>query len=269
MLSRMTHAILTGVAEASPWKFGWEALVAIGTFVLALATGGLAWSTRSLAAKTAEEVKHSGQLVEESQRQTRAAQDQAQAARSALTATQEQGRIAQLTLNAQIRPVLIDVPLNVSIEEAIVYPGRDHPVMGHRGAVQVSASDQELLVSVPLRNAGAGLAMIRGISLEIGTAIGAPPVMIKPTNVAPGELGRVSFRAVPGNAAYAPVREVIERQDGPSVVVAYTDLAGEQMTLSRFDLYFRPNDHWDWEVRQVHFQEPGAELPYAGSAPVA
>jgi hypothetical protein len=265
----MTVTMSALAADPSPWKFGWEALVAIGTLVLAAATGGLAWSTRSLAKKTAEEVRHSGQLVEASQRQTKAAQEQARAAQDALAETREQTRISQLTLKAQIRPVLIDVPLDLAIEEPIFYPGRDEAVTGHRGAVHVGGSDDELLVSVPVRNAGVGLAMIRGISLEIGTAIGPPAVMIVPANVAPRERARVSFRATPGDAAFAPVREVIQRNQTMSVVVSYTDLAGQQMTLSRFDLYFRSRAHWNWEVRQVHFQEPGADAPYAGSAPVA
>jgi hypothetical protein len=263
----MSHVLLVG--EPSAWQFGWEALVAIGTLVLALATAALAWSTRNLAGQTTEEVKHSGRLVEESQRQAEAAASQAKATQDALAEAREQTRISQQTLNAQIRPVLIDVPLDLAVEEPMFYPGRDDAVTGHRGAVHVGVSDDEVLISHPVRNAGVGLAMIRGISLEIGTAIGSPPVSIVPANVAPGEHARVSFRMTPGDAAFAPVREVLVRNQSVSVIVAYSDLAGQQMTLSRFDLYYRDRAHWNWEVRQVHLQEPGTEHPFAGSAPLS
>jgi hypothetical protein len=263
----MTHVVLA--AESSPWEFGWEALVAIGTLALALATAGLAWSTRRLAARTTEEVELSGRLVEESQRQAHATQRQAQVAHDALAAAREQTRISQLTLDAQVRPVLIDVPLDLATEEQMVYPGRDEPVIGHRGAVQVSASDTEVLISLPWRNAGAGLAMIRGLAVRVGTELGPPPVMILPANLPPKEYGRASFRAAPGDAAFAPLREVIQQQQSLSVEVGYSDLAGQQYTLSRFDLYFRSRAHWNWEVRQVHFQDPGADEPFTGSAPTA
>ncbi len=39
-----------------------------------------------------------------------------------------------------------------------------------------------------------------------------------------------------------------------SVVVAYADLAGGQLTTSRFDVYHRAQPPFsDWDVRQVHF----------------
>jgi hypothetical protein len=109
--------------------------------------------------------------------------------------------------------------------------------------------------------------MIRGVGINIGTELGLPPVMILPANVPPNEYGRVNLRAVAGNAAFAPLREVIQRQQGLSIEVGYSDLAGQQYTLSRFDVYFRSRAHWNWEVRQVHLQEPGSDQPFAGSAP--
>ena len=42
--------------EPSPFEWGWDALVAIGTLALAAATVLLAWSTRRLAAATAQDV---------------------------------------------------------------------------------------------------------------------------------------------------------------------------------------------------------------------
>ncbi|MCW2992898.1 MAG: hypothetical protein JWQ18_393 [Conexibacter sp.] len=265
--ARPMHALVVAGADPSPWEFGWEGLVAIGTLLLALATGGLALSTRNLARKTAEEVKHSGRLVEESQRQAEAAINQATATQAALAEARKQTNISEQTLNAQIRPVLVDVPFEAGINERLSFPGRDKSVISRRGAVVVSVGDGDVLISVPIRNAGVGLAMIRGISLEIGTPIAPPDVSIMPTNIGPGERGRLNFRMEQGHNAYATLAKLLARKQSLSVVVAYSDLAGRQLTLSRYDLYHRERALSGWDVRQVHLQEPDADLPYAGSAP--
>jgi hypothetical protein len=251
----------------SPWEFGWDALVAIGTLLLAAVTAALAWSTRNLAAKTATEVEHSGRLVEASQRQVAASQEQAGIAQEALAASLEQTRISQLTLNAQVKPVLVDVPVESDVAERIRYPQRG-PITGRSGAAYVSADDDEVLISVAFRNAGVGLAMIRGVGLRFRAEISSPSVMISPTNVAAGERGRVSFRAIPGSAAFVPLVSAIKRAEDFSLEVGYTDLTGQQYALTRFDIYFDAMAG-AWFVRQVHFQEPGSELPFAGSAPTS
>lgn len=175
--------------EASPWGFGWEALVAIGTLLLAVATGGLAWSTRNLASKTAEEVEHSKGQVAASLAQVDVAQQQAATAQAALDASQEQARLAQLTLNAQIRPVLVDMPpkrlVGQGKVEVILYPGRES--QGTPGVLEAFVDNTGAMISVPMRNAGTGLAMIRGISLEVGEESPPAPVTIQPANVPPGE----------------------------------------------------------------------------------
>jgi hypothetical protein len=44
------------IVHTGGWDWGWDSLVAIGTFTLAFATGFLAWKTKSLADQTAQEV---------------------------------------------------------------------------------------------------------------------------------------------------------------------------------------------------------------------
>jgi hypothetical protein len=263
----MTHGILVVVASA--WAFGWEALVAIGTLGLAIVTAGLAWSTRGLASETADEVKHSKRQVDAALEQVEVSQRQAKTAHDALDAAREQTRISQLTLNAQIRPVLIDMPLDLGVEERLVYPGRDEPIAGPGGGVHVFAGPEEAVVSIPFRNAGAGLAMVRGVGMLLTVEAPAPPVMIQPANVPAGERGRVSFRATPSEVSFALLSQVIQDRGSFSIEVGYSDLAGQQYTITRFDVYFRSHAHTNWEVRQVHLQEPGADAPFAGSAPVA
>jgi hypothetical protein len=281
MLRRMTPWI--GAEDASAWAFGWEALVAIGTLALAGATAWLAFKTAGLADTTAQEVEHSRQQVETmkeqvagtqrqvdaSLEQVRATQEQARTAQDTLAAAREQTGISRLTLEAQIRPVLIDVRPDPDRPETTAYPGRDVPVNHYKGAALVWAPEGEVLISVPFRNAGAGLAMIRGVDLAFRTKIGTPSVMLQPANVARGEYGRVSFRSIPGDAGYQPLRDAIATEQDFSVVVGYTDLAGQQHTLSRFDIYFHPRESWEWEVRQVHLQNQTADAPFASSGPTA
>lgn len=243
------------------WTFGWEALVAIGTLLLALATALLAWSTRSLADETEESVKHSAELAKEAREQVKQAELLAGEAR-------QQTEIAQLTLNAQVRPVLIDVPLNLGGEEQVFYPGRSEPVTLPRGGVHVFSSPDLIMIGAPLRNAGSGLAMIRGARLNVGAATPPVEVYIRPANVPPGERGRLSFAASRDNSSFDAIKEAIERGN-LSVEVGYTDLVGQQYTVTRFDLYFRSSAHTNWEVRQVFFQEPGSDEPFAGSAPTS
>jgi hypothetical protein len=262
----------------SPWGFGWEGLVAIGTLALAVSTVLLAISTRSLAKKTAQAVEHSRKQAEamnaqvsESRRQVEASQQQARIAQGALNAAHEQTHLAQLTLSAQIRPVLIDVPLDLGEpNDSVFYAGSREPISVPRGGVHVFADEESVRISVPVRNAGAGLAMIRGIALEVGEPIPPPATTIQPANVPRGERGRVSFVAAHDHPRLDAIRAALAPARGTfSVVVSYSDLAGQHLALSRFDVSFRSEAHMNWEVRQVHLSAPGSDEPFAGSAPVA
>lgn len=224
--------------------------VGLGTLLLAIATAVLAWKTRTLAREAEEDRK--------------VALRQVDTAQEALSESREQTKIARQTLGAQIRPVLIDVPLDLSYAGPITYEDFE-PIVERPGFVQVDLSDRHAAISVPMRNAGTGLAMIRAVALHIGEPIPSLPVTIRPANVPPREDARVSFLVEVDHPALKAMRRI--RQDKSfSLEVSYSDLAGEQMTVTRFDIYFRSGN---WEVRQIHFQEPGADQPFAGSAPVA
>jgi hypothetical protein len=261
-------SVLIVAAEPSAWEFGWEALVAIGTLGLAGATAVLAWKTRGLAEETAKEVEHSGRQVEESQRQVQVSQEQARTAQEALRAAHEQTRLAQLSLSAQIRPVLVDVPLDLTQEEYVRYADRPEPVTGHRGEVHVADASDGVTISVPFRNAGAGMAIVRGVSLDVGEAMPTPPVTLVPANVAAGQHGRISFLAGPDHAGLDGIRAALTPEGGFSVELGYSDLTGENYTIARFDVFYRSEAEPNWGVRQVHWRKPPDDEPYAGSAPV-
>lgn len=262
-------AIVGHLATEAGKPYNWEVAgvfgTALGTVLLAAATGALAWTTSEdvratwvLAEVAREEVQHAGSQVTEMKRQVEASQNQ-------VTVSQEQVAVAQHTLQAQIRPVLVDVPLELSIFEPAIFPDRD-AIAVSRGAVHVHIGSDEVLVSVPVRNAGAGLAMIRGAEMRTATAHPPAALAIDRPNLPPGEYARVGFRAAVLDPAYGPIVEAM-RAGNFSVVVAYADLAGQQLTHSRFDIYARPMAHTGWEVRQVHLEQPGSGTPFAGSAP--
>jgi hypothetical protein len=246
-------------AATSSWELGWDSLVAVGTLALAFATFALASRTRGLASATVEEVMHSKEQVVATQRQADAAQEALEAARA-------QTRLAQLTLNAQIRPVLIQAPRGEGRPEPIAYSDRSEPVHHPQGTPHVVAAEAEVLISVPLRNAGAGLAMIRGVDLTLCSGMPGIPTRIEPPNVPPHECGRVNFRATPADAAFSSISESVQQHRDFSVNVAYSDLTGEQQTITRFDVYTTAAR--GWVVRQIHLTESGADEPFVGSAPI-
>jgi hypothetical protein len=248
------------MAAATAWSFGWEALVAVGTLLLAIATVLLAASTRRMAGETKEEVSHAA-------RQVQATQEQARIANEALRVANDQMRIAQQTLGAQIRPVLIDVPPDLSIEEPVFYGGVEDRLAGHHGSVHAGATANGVTISLPFRNAGAGLAIIRAVGLRVGAPIPSPPVTIMPANVPVGEKGRINFALPLDHPVTRAVQDALRAHGSFSIDVAYTDLAGEQQTISRFDIYYNRQAAWNWQVRQVHHLEPGTDDPFAGSAP--
>jgi hypothetical protein len=208
---------------------------------------------RRLARETKEEVSHAARHVE-------ATQAQARIANEALQVANEQTGIAQRTLGAQIRPVLIDMPFERSVQDEIP---------GYRGSVHAGATSNGPVISLPVRNAGAGLAIIRGAGLRVGEPIPSPPVTITPANLPVGENCRINFAIPLDHPAAEPVQRVLRASGGFSIEIAYTDLAGQQLVVSRFDVYYHPQANWNWQVRQVHHLEPGMDEPFAGSAPTA
>lgn len=152
--------------------------------------------------------------------------------------------------------------------EAAVYPGRDEAVMLHPGAAHVNDGADEMMVSIAIRNAGVGLAMIRGIDMWFPTPCPPPLTAINPANLAPGEAGRVLVRAARGEAAFDQMSEVI-RSGNFSLRVLFSDIAGQKLFLTRFDVYRQTGAMYGWIIRQVHFEDPTTRVPFAGSAPSA
>ncbi len=238
------------LSATGSWGLGWETLVAI-------MTGVLAFTTWRLARQTAKEVKQSGQQVEVSKQQ--------------VEVSNQLAKTAQTTLEAQIQPVLVDMPVDLLAGpvEPAVYPGRSDVLMLYPGRVHVIEETDEIMVSIPIRNAGVGLAMIRGVDMCFPTPCPPPQIAINPANLAPGEAGRVLVRAERGEPAFDQMHNVL-LSGNFSLRVAFSDIAGQRPFLTRFDVYHLQGGGLGlWIVRQVHFEDPETREPFAGSAPVA
>jgi hypothetical protein len=217
--------------------------------------------------------------VAAAQDQTRAAQDQAKAAQDQVDvaqdhvrAAQDQAKAAYAQIEAMRRPILTDVSENTS-RESDLDPER-HPNFNFKDGHTVEKADwrrayvdhagASVYIAVPLRNVGAGLAVIeRGHSELRGTGGGGKTILdaepkstyIHRERVAPGETMRilcVGKRLGDG--------ELTSLQ----VAVRYKDFLGGQTTVARVELEHAgeqadpdrdsPDNHHKqnyWRVRQV------------------
>lgn len=192
-------------------------------------------------------------------------------------------RAAEAQLEAQVRPLLIDVTPREGPREATEF------LDGHTlssectvGRVLVSLVDSTAYLSIPLRNVGTGLAEVRGVELLSGPGgfAGSTP---KP-NVPPGEEVRFNF-VLPReewledhSELFAIVDETFLSADyrqgaGPApgvtlwdsegivaFAVSYTDLAGTQPTKTRVEIR-RDRASGEWSIHRVQLFSGMDALP--------
>lgn len=147
----------------------WEAWVAIGTLTLAAMTGALAIASWRLAARTEQDVRAS----------TRSA-DAAEAAFAMST--------RPCLFEVPIGRYLRQVPSNTIISGATGYHEVDE------ADIDIDVYDDKLLIEIPLRNAGQGIAFLGEPTLEIDVGGRAILGVTLSTAVAPGELTRLDFQ---------------------------------------------------------------------------
>jgi hypothetical protein len=237
------------------WEFGWEALVALGTLGLAVGTFVLALATRRLAVSTDKEVKAVGDELDLSRQTLAAVQEQAAAAR-------DEVETSRLAAEATIRPVLVGARTAKAVRpdigdvqtayEPVAWPGTNETRNIPIGTATAWEDANTIYISVPLRNVGPGVALLRANALTLGDhrVSGVPSLGV----VGPGETTRVQF-----NVARADDRSVaLTEQSGSfSIEVAYTDAAGGQMSLTRADLQF--DRAGLWYVSQVFLHRKVAD----------
>lgn len=147
LLARVPVPVLPPLATASQLTTGdvVALLAAAFTSFLAIATVILAAYTREAVAVGMAEIDIAQTTLVEAQRQVRVAQDQ-------VVAIEKQAAVAQAILEASWRPILIDAGFD-----------------DNRKYLDIYDAQKRLTIIAPLRNAGNGLAIITGLSLEADT----------------------------------------------------------------------------------------------------
>lgn len=167
----------------------------------------------------------------------------------AVDAAQASAEISRLTLQAGLRPVLVDVPLGRFVErEEIRYHelgARQVGAVEDRGEIDSRTPERgdwqdRRLISIPFRNAGPGIAVIRTVppraitNESTGWIQGSPTLRIVP----PSEIVRLNF--------LAPETTHVMR-----VEITYGDSVGEQMTRTRL-LVRRIDGRWQVRGLAIH-----------------
>jgi hypothetical protein len=243
----VTSFLLVGQFAARDEGFDWELAslfgTAVGTVLLATATGLLAWMTRA-------EVVASRQELE----------------------------LSRTAYQASTRPILLDAPLDTfTVEKEIAFgmfpieqgvPRRIEDL----GRITVHAGDYTSKdqpvghadITVPFHNVGAGLALIqdaRVVEFETGWPTDWRRTSMQ-SGAPPGQLVRVAFDADidPGDGAVLAFE--LEQGDDLisfSVEVAYTDFGGGQKTRTRLAITGRRTY---WRVTDVELFDGDSAQPF-------
>ena len=215
--------------------FDWTAdtWVAIGTLALAAATVYLAMKTGSLSATSQQELD----LL-----------------RQQAAAAQAQSATAEQALRASIRPVIIDVPKGTLREvrrHDWFWPMRrsGEPRPPETTKVDVSRvrisfgdpdepQDRELKLDVPIRNVGAGLALIQRAVLHAN--VDCWTGRTSQQNLPVGEVAAAYFDTPEGSQEYEATVRVTNAKRPLTLEIVYTDLAGGQTSHSFLHLASEP-----------------------------
>lgn len=201
-------------------------------------------------------------------RTAKAAEGEVAAARDQVQESRRQTELAQKTLDAQITPVLIDEPLDLSVEQRFNF--LDTETTMHPGGVLVGQVEEnrKVRMSLPVLNAGKGPARLTGVSLDLtppqgGVMPGPPANDFTRSVLPPGESARILFfyeratRSDPDPPWWDAWNHLLQYGTF-SVRVRYTDLGGRQDTISHYVIQRRTYAHYGWEVSSVMLEEPPA-----------
>lgn len=171
---------------------------------------------------------------------------------SATRSANRSSRIAERQLAAGIRPLLVSSREH-DPSQKIGFADRHYVrVEGGRGTAEVA--DDAVYLTMSLRNAGAGLAVLQGWRFEPGIASGAdstrpdPATFIRLTRDIYVPAGDVGFwqgaLRDPADERFTAARKSIENREGLTIHLLYGDIEGGQRVISRFVLQPAGDDAW-------------------------
>jgi hypothetical protein len=153
------------------------------------------------------------------------------------------GRIAEAAFEAQLRPVLVTSRLDDPIQKIRWMDNHWAVLQGAQGIVQLE--NDNIYLSISLRNAGSGLAVAQGWAVVPHVATADMPHLdpeqfrrqTRDLYIAPNDIGfwQAAIRD-PSDPDYAPLRKDIEEVEAFTVELLYGDHEGGQRTITRFGM---------------------------------
>jgi hypothetical protein len=179
-------------------------------------------------------IKSAGQQAAASAEMAKSASAQASASADLATATGRQAvssdRIAESALAqnlATVRPQLVEVP------KQLLSSGKDFDHEGP-GKIIWMLDAQQVVLIVPVRNVGPGVAYVRiAMILSPDGVIHEPEITARA--IAPGDSAKVVSIALASDKAYTALAERYNRR-AAQVGLSYSDINGEQRTMTRLTI---------------------------------
>jgi hypothetical protein len=172
---------------------------------------------------------------------------------AAVRSANRSSRVAERTLLAELRPVLMPSRLQDPVQKIHFADGKWLATPG--GGASVETSDEAVWLTISLRNAGTGLAVLHGWRfyperiLSSGTD-SAPPLedfrrLTRDLYVPVSDIGfwQGAFRD-PGAPEFARARERIESGEPVTIDILYGDHEGGQRVVTRFLVSRREDEAW-------------------------
>jgi hypothetical protein len=162
-------------------------------------------------------------------------------------------RSAERSLLANLRPVLVPSKLDDAPQKVGFRDDRWFMLEGSRGMADVT--DEAIYLTMSLRNAGQGLAVLHGWVLVPERVEGEVPPpdladfhrLTRDIYIPPGDIGfwQGALRE-PTGPEFDPAKKAIESRDTLTVYLLYGDQEGGQRTISRFAMM--PRSDGDYVV---------------------
>jgi hypothetical protein len=158
-------------------------------------------------------------------------------------------RVAELSVMANLRPLLMPSRLDDPLQKVGFQDGKWLSVSG--GSAAAEATDEAVYLVLSLRNVSTGTAVLHGWWLSEQMSINDPPPLEDVTRltrdifVAAGDIGfwQGTFRD-PQADGFREARRLIEERETIGIAVMYGDLEGGQRTITRFAMIPKPDGGW-------------------------
>jgi len=202
------------------------------------------------------------QLIQ-SRKDRKVADDALAAATYQAQISERQAETAEKALQAQMRPLLIEVPIDRARVDRFRFGSDNTDSLKTVGELYVdssrsTATGNEVRLAVPFLNAGNGVARIQCAWIEVegqGYECGG----FVRANVPVGLETRALFAFGEENPGYQPVKALIDTHADISVGIRYCDAAGRQITTTAFTLSHHGAQEPEWEVNVIDLRDPDAD----------